>query len=341
MKTLILSDQEVERLLPMAECIDVMEDALRGLARGEAVLPLRTVMRLPSSPNFFGLMPSIRTDGAGDSARATVLGAKIITVFPGNDATPYDSHIGVVLLFDGEVGRLLAIMDASSITAIRTAAVSGLATRLLARPDANDLAILGSGVQALTHLDAMRAVRPLRRVRVWSRTRRHLDAFVERAREQFGIPIAACPNAREAVEGADIVCTVTASRSPVLEGDWLSPGTHVNAVGSSIPAARELDTRAVQRAYLYVDRLESALAEAGDILIPMKEGAIDTSHVRGEIGQLLTGDVAGPERGDNITLFKSLGIAVEDLAAAQYLFKRAESTETGHWVSIGGLRRST
>ncbi|MEP7343628.1 MAG: ornithine cyclodeaminase family protein [Gemmatimonadaceae bacterium] len=339
-KTLILSDRDVERLLPMNECIEVMDQALRTLATGNAILPLRSILRLPphGSPNAFGLMPSVLTEGEGEDARATAVGAKIITVFPSNDATPYDSHIGVVLLFDAEHGRLRAIMDASSITAIRTAAVSGLATRLLARPDATDLAILGSGIQAMSHLDAMRCVRDISRVRVWSRTPTRARKFATRATARFGCPVEVCETAQQAVDGASIICTVTAARTPILLGAWIAPGTHINAVGSSIASARELDTDAVKRAYVYVDRRESALAEAGDLLIPMREGAITEAHIRGEIGELLLGQAAGPEHTDNITIFKSLGIAVEDLASAQHLYTRAVATETGTSVSIGGIR---
>ena len=336
--TLILSDRDVERLLPMHECIEVMDGALRALTLGNAILPLRTVMRLPGSPNAFALMPSVLTEGTGDDVQPTALGAKIITVFPGNDATPFDSHIGVVLLFDGQRGRLSAIMDASSITAIRTAAVSGLATRLLARPDATDLAILGSGIQAMTHLDAMRCVRGIRRVRIWSRTPSRARKFAEHASARFGCAVEVSETARDAVAGAQIICTATAARTPVLEGAWIAPGTHINAVGASLASARELDTEAVKRAYVYVDRRESALAEAGDLLIPMSEGAITASHIRGELGELLLGEAPGPDHADNITLFKSLGLAIEDLASAQHLYKRAVATETGTRLSIGGMR---
>jgi ornithine cyclodeaminase len=192
-------------------------------------------------------MPSVLTEGKGEEARATMLGAKIITVFPGNDVTALDSHIGVVLLFDGTRGQLNAIMDASSITAIRTAAVSGLATKLLARPDANDLAILGSGVQAMTHLESMRVVRDIRRVRVWSRTPAKAQKFASRASARFGCAVEVTASAQEAVTGAHIICTVTASRTPVLEGAWIAPGTHINAVGSSVASTRELDTEAVKQ----------------------------------------------------------------------------------------------
>lgn len=321
----------------MAECIDVMADAFRALARGDALLPLRQVVKLPGSPNLLGLMPA--QVGANDRTRhRPALGAKVITVFPGNDATPYDSHMGVVLLFDSDLGRLLAVMDASTITAIRTAAVSGLATRLLGRPEAGDLALLGAGVQAMTHLDAMRCARTLRRVRVWSRSVERAQRFAARALARYGIPVEVQGSARAAVEGADLICTVTASREPVLRGAWIAEGAHINAVGAALPTARELDTEAVRRSRLFVDRRESALAEAGDFLIPRAEGAIDDAHIRGDLGELLLGAISGRESASEITLFKSLGLAIEDVAAARHIYEKGVAMGTGIWVSLGGLR---
>lgn len=317
----------------MAECIDVMHSALRAVANGQAILPLRTVVRLPDSPNAFASMPALLGEGHDAS-----LGAKIITVFPGNEATPYDSHIGVVLLFDNENGRLLAIADASSITAIRTAAVSGVATRALARPDAHDLALLGAGVLAMPHLEAMRAVRDIHRVRVWNRSRERAERFAQSARERFGVDVEICASARDAVHDADIVCAITAARSPVLEGAWLSPGTHVNAVGASLPTARELDTEAVRRARLYVDRRESARNEAGDFLIPRAEGAIADDHIVAELGEVLAGTAQGRRDANEITLFKSLGLAVEDIAAVRHVYTRAAADGAGTPVQLGGLR---
>ena len=233
MTTLLLTDRDVRALLPMAECIEVMAGALASVAAGDAVLPLRTVLRLGETPNAFASMPAVLGSGNG-----AAIGAKVITVFPGNDATPYDSHIGAVLLFDAAHGTLLAIADASSITAIRTAAVSGLATRCLAREDARTLAILGAGVLAMPHLEAVMAVRPVTALRVWSRSGSgagtRADRFAQQAREAFGIDARACDTAEDAVCDADIVCTITASREPVLCGEWLRPGTHVNAVGASL-----------------------------------------------------------------------------------------------------------
>ena len=336
--TLLLSDKDVHALLPMAECIDVMSDALKAVAAGNAQLPLRTIIRLPDSVNAFGTMPAVLGAGSGAS-----IGAKIITVFPGNDATPFDSHIGVVLLFDAENGSLLAIADASSITAIRTSAVSGLATRLLANPDASELAILGAGVLALPHLDAVCAVRAIKRLRIWSRSGgaagSRAQVFAERARARHaGIEIVVAHSVRDAVEGADVVCTITSSRTPLLEGEWLSPGTHVNAVGASLASARELSSDAVVRSRLYVDRRESALAEAGDFLVPRSEGVITDAHIVGELGELALGTIAGRTNANEVTLFKSLGLAVEDVAALRYIYSRAQSTGAGISVELGGRR---
>ena len=330
--TLLVGHRDVVALLPMADCITAMADALATLARGGALLPLRQVVRLPGGPDAFALMPA-----ALDAPSA--LGAKVITVFPGNDRTPYDSHQGVVLLFDTEFGRLLAILDASSITALRTAAVSAVATRLLSRPESSALALLGAGVQAATHLEAMRIVRPIDEVRVWSRSRTRAEEFAARA-VTGGARIVVAPTARAAAEGADVICTVTSSREPVLLGDWLSPGVHVNAVGASLATARELDSAAIARARFFVDRRESTLNEAGDFLVPKREGLIADDHIVGEIGELLLDPprVEGRRSAEEVTVFKSLGLAIEDVAAAHRTYARAVETGAGTWVELGGLR---
>ena len=334
-ETLIIDQARVVTLLTMRQCMDVMSETLTALAAGRTMQPLRTVMMLPQSRNAFAVMPALVRN---TSNRSSALGVKVITVFPGNDETRLDSHQGAVLLFDEDDGRLLAIIDASAITAIRTAAVSGVATRLLARADAGDLAILGSGVQAATHLEAMLEARPIRRIRVWSRTLERTRAFAERAARRHGIVIEACAAARDAVDGADIICTTTAARSPVLLGEWIAAGAHINAVGASLPSARELATAAVAMARLFVDRRESALAEAGDFLIPRAEGAIDDSHILAELGDVLTGAARGRESAREVTLFKSLGLAVEDLAAARFLHDRALAEGGAERIALGGLR---
>jgi ornithine cyclodeaminase/alanine dehydrogenase-like protein (mu-crystallin family) len=314
MSLLFLNRTEIEALLPMAECIEVVEEALRALTRGEAVQPLRSALWMPDRHGLLGVMPGILGSLGGDDP---VTGVKVITVMPGNHAHGEESHQGVVVLFEQERGRPLAILDATAVTAIRTAAASAVATRALAREDAGDLAILGSGTQARTHLEAMRAVRTLRRVRVWSRNPESARRFAQ----EEGIETAA--SAREAVQGADLICTVTASMEPVLHGDWIYPGAHVNAVGACTPRARELDAAAVARSRLFVDRRESALAEAGDFLLAREEGAVTDSHILGELGEVLEGRVPGRQSAEEVTLFKSLGIAVEDLAAGRHVYRKA------------------
>jgi ornithine cyclodeaminase len=242
------------------------------------------------------------------------------------------------MLFETERGCLLAALDATSITAIRTAAVSGVATRRLAREESATLAILGSGVQARTHLEAMRLARGVSEVRVWSRSESNAKAFADREASRHGIAVEVAATAREAVAGADVICTTTSSREPVLEGGWISPGAHVNAVGACVPAARELDTAAVVASRLFVDRRESTLNEAGDFRIPRDEGAIEENHILAEIGEVLIGRYPGRRSEDEITLFKSLGIAVEDLAAAHHVWRRAEATDAGTLVDFGGRR---
>ena len=331
MKVLIINQSEVRRLLPMRECIDVMADALAELARGEAILPLRSIMWLPEKVGALGVMPSYL-----EGIKA--IGLKVITVFPGNHGTQYDSHQGAVMLFEATHGQLLTLMDASEITAIRTAAVSGVATRLLARPDAQSLALLGTGVQAKTHLAAMREVRDIKSVRVWSRNKEHAAQFAERETRRHGIPVSVAANVNDAVDGAAIICTTTSSRDPILTGGWISPGTHINAVGSSVPFARELDALAVKQSRLYVDRRESTLNESGDFLLARKEGAVDDAHILGEIGELLVGTAEGRKTVEDITLFKSLGLAIEDLAAANHVYKKAIEAGVGVMVELGGER---
>jgi len=328
MNVLVLSHADVGRLLPMSACIEVMADALRATSAGGAVLPLRSMVWMPDRTGMIGLMPGYleRAErGAG------TLGLKVVSIFPGNHAAGYDSHQGVVMLFDTRHGFPLAIMDASSITAIRTAACSGVATRALARDDAGDLAILGSGVQARTHLAAMRAVRPVRRVRVWSRNAGNAERFAA----DSPIPVEVMPTARAAVDGADLICTTTAAREPVLEGAWLAPGTHVNAVGACFATSRELDTAAVARARLVVDRAESARNESGDFLLARRDGAIGDDHILGELGDLLLGRFTARRSADDITLFKSLGIAIEDLAAAHHIYAQALAQGAGVSVPLG------
>lgn len=331
MATLILNQSDVARLLPMRECIEAVAGALARLAGGEVILPLRPVMWLPERVGALAMMPCYE----GESR---MVGLKVITVFPGNQGTPYDTHQGAVLLFEATNGRLLAVADASEITAIRTGAASAVATRLLARQDAGDLAILGSGTQARAHLEAMHEVRPIRRVRVWSRNPDHARRFAAAGSEAHGVEVEVAESAEQAVSGADLICTTTASSDPVLRGAWVAAGAHVNAVGAAVPSARELDTDLVARSRFYVDRRESAQNEAGDFLIPRDEGAVSDDHIVGEIGEVLLGKVPGRMSPGDVTVFKSLGIAVEDLASIHHLWRKAQEAGAGVSVELGGMR---
>jgi len=327
MNLLVLNHSEVERLLPMAECIAVMEETFAALSRGEFHQPLRTIVKPPEVKGVMALMPTFR---AGDRP---LFGLKAICVFPGNAAIGKDAHQGGVIIFDGTTGEPLAIVNASAITAIRTAAVSGLATKLLAREDADNLAIIGAGVQARTHLTAMSCIRNLKRIRIAARGFASAQKFAAEMQGQSAIEIEAIESTEDAVRGADIIVTATTSREPVLRREWISPGAHINAVGTYSVNAREIDTATMAEASLFVDRRESALNEAGDYLIAAQEGAIGPEHIRAELDQLVTGAHPGRNSRDEITLFKSLGLAIEDLAAAAYVFGKAKQ-DVGTWVSF-------
>lgn len=318
---LVLAHDDVKRLLPMGDCIELMAEVLADLTRGAVWQPLRFVVRPPDEPSLMGLMPAHR------SQPQPAYGLKIVCIFPGNPARGLDAHQGGVLLFDGETGAPRALLDASAVTEIRTAAVSGVATRLLAREDATELAILGSGVQARSHLEAMATVRPFARARVWSRTAEHARALASEASAPFAVDAVA--SAEEAVRGADVVVTATSSREPIVEREWLEPGAHVNAVGSSIPTARELDAETVAAASLFADTRESMLNEGGDYLLAVSEAGIGPDHIQAELGEVLVGAHAGRRSADELTVFKSLGIGVEDLAAAELVYARARESGAG------------
>ena len=328
MKLLVLNQTEIEQLLPMHDCIEVMTQALKALAQGQVHLPLRMVVRPPDAAGVMALMPA---HIAGENA---TLGVKVINVFNGNPAQGKDSHQGAVLLFAAETGEPLAMLNASAITAIRTAAVSGVATRLLAREDAGDLAIIGSGVQARSHLAAMACVRSIRRVRVVSHQFEHARRFATELQPHYAFSIEPVVTIEAAVREADLIVTATSSAEPVVRQGWIAPGAHLNVVGASLPTAREVDTATMAAASLFVDRRESTLNEAGDYLFAAREGAIGPEHIRAEIGEVLTGAQPGRTQPDEITLFKSLGLAVEDVTAAAFIYQRARRNSAGTWAEF-------
>jgi ornithine cyclodeaminase len=300
----------------MSACIDVMEQAFRLLAEGQVYHPARQWIDPVGALGSLLLMPSY-LGGA-----EPVYGLKTLTIFHQNTALGLEAHQGAVLLFSGKTGELLALFDASAITAIRTAAVSGLATRLLANPTASVCALLGCGVQARSHLAAMACVRPLREVRVVSRSWANAQKFVESEQSKYDFPLLAMQSAESAVRSADLVVTATTSHTPVLHGEWLSAGAHVVAIGAYRPTAREVDTATLQRARVFVDSRPQCLQEAGDIAIPIAEGAFSADGILAELSELVAGQVVGRTTANQVTFFKSVGLPVEDLAAAQYIYNQ-------------------
>lgn len=298
---MILDEEGVRRLLRMEEVIHAMERALADFSTGKVVQPVRTMMPVAEHGGFIGLMP----------AYAGALGVKLVAFYPNNRGVP--THHAIIHLFRPETGEPLVTMDGRLITEERTAAVSAVATKFLARPDASVLALIGSGVQARSHLKALRLVRGFREVRVWSP--RHAGEF---ARE-FGVRTAS--SAEEAVRGADVIVTATTSRTPVLRGEWLASGAHVNAVGAPRPDWRELDDAVLARARLYVDSREATAKESGDV--------IAAGAVFAELGEVAAGARPGRQSADEITVFKSVGLAVEDVVTADLVFRAALNATPG------------
>ena len=314
---IVLSERDVRDLLDMESCIEAMTAVLASLARGDLYNPLRSVARPEGADTLLGLMPAYR---GGESP---AYGLKEIVIVPTNPARGLDTHMGGVLLHDGTTGELVAIMNASPITEIRTAAVSAVATRALARPGAQRVAILGAGAQARGHVHAMRAVLDDPEIRIWSR---RLEAAEELAGDVGGT---VSPSVDAALFGAEVVCTTTASTDPIVEKRWLARGAHVNAVGACFPTTRELDTETVADASFFTDCRESCLNEAGDYILAAAEGAVGPEHIKAELGEVLAGMHPGREHEDELTVFESLGIAVEDLASAELVVRRARERGVG------------
>jgi ornithine cyclodeaminase len=325
---LILSHQEVIEHLPMQECIPLMHEALVLLAQGSVHQPLRTIVRPPGAAGVMGLMPSYT------SGPHAAFGLKAICVFHGNAAKGKDSHQGAVLLFSADSGELLAVINAAAVTAVRTAAVSAVATRALAREDAGDLGVIGAGVQARSHIESMSHVREIRQCRIASRTIERARKLAEELSESYPFPIEAVESVAAALRGADLIVTATSSTEAVVRREWVSSGAHLNAVGSSTPNARELDAATVAASSFFVDRIESAVNEAGDYLRAVADGVIAPAHIRAELGEVLVGTKPGRKSTDEITVFKSLGLAVEDLVAASYLYDKSKETDAGRWVEF-------
>jgi ornithine cyclodeaminase len=315
MEPLFVNKEKIASLLPMEECIEVMEKMFRSLAAGECLQPLRNIMRLPDGSGVLGMMP-------GHAAKLGVMGIKVITVFHANSESGLPSHQGVVMLFDAKNGEPLMLFDALEITAIRTAAASAVATKLLSRENSSTLAIIGSGEQAKRHVEAMLLVRNIKHINIWSRNEKNAKHLVNELSGEYNLNFHVQKNVQQAVENADIICTVTASKEPIVMGNWITAGTHINAVGSSTALTRELDTATIAKSKLFTDCYESLFNEAGDFLIPKKDGAVTDKHVKAEIGEVLSGTKKGRENDEEITVFKSLGIAAEDIFSAYHIYEK-------------------
>ena len=321
----VIDGETVHRVLTMPACIDLMAATQTAISRGDIALSLRSFVRVAEGSGDFLLMP-------GELRQAGVFGAKLVSLFPENPARGVPTVQGHIVLFDGANGAPLALVEAGSVTAIRTAAASGAATRQLAKPDASSLVLLGCGAQAATHLEAMLAVRPVREVRVWGRSPERAESFACSRPRPDGVRMTACADASEAVNGADLVCTVTDSHTPILRGEWLAAGAHVNLVGAHKAAAREADGAVMGRARVFTEITEFALAEAGDLLLAIDEGHLSAADIAGEIGEVIDGKVPGRLRADEITVYKSLGNTAQDLAAAHYVYTRV----AGHTRGVAG-----
>jgi ornithine cyclodeaminase len=328
MQVLALGFSDVKELLPMRECIPLMAAALTSLAEGRSSQPVRTVFRPPEAAGLMSLMPAFRSDDF------SVFGLKAICVFPGNPAKGKDAHQGAVLLFSSETGEPLAIENASAITAVRTAAVSAVATDSLARKDAGVLAIIGAGIQGRAHLEAISFVRPLREVRVADKDAGRAKRLAAETGPAYPFRIRTTTGAAEAVAEADIIVTATDSSEPIVRRNWIAAGAHINAVGACMPFAREIDAATMAASRLFVDKRASALQESGDILMAVRDGAMTLDHIRAEIGEVLTGAKPGRTSDEEITIFESLGLAVEDLAAAAYVYKKAQEKGRGTKIDL-------
>jgi ornithine cyclodeaminase/alanine dehydrogenase-like protein (mu-crystallin family) len=342
MRLLVLSGRDVHALLGYGECAGVMRTALTALQNGQAQQSLRSVIRPRGAAGLVALMPAYLADtsladtslaGTGP-AGSSAYGLKAICITPANPAAGLDTHQGVVLLSSGATGEPLALLNASAVTEIRTAAVSVVATDLLARPDADVLVVIGTGVQARAHVLALDEARPLREIRLAGRDQAKAEQVAASLRERVRTPIRASASGREAIDGAGIVVTATSSAEPVVQAAWLAPGTHINAVGACLPAMRELDTATVAGGVLFADSRESLLTESGDYLLAAAESAVSTAHVRAELGEILAGQAAGRVSADEITIFESLGLAIEDLAAAQAAYQHAARAGAGTWIDF-------
>ena len=322
----VINAAEVRELLPMHECVDLMAAAMQAASAGDVRVPPRLFMSLFDESGSFGLMP-------GSAAKPKVYGAKIISLHENNPAAGRPMIQGFVTLFDHETGEPIAIIEGAEVTAIRTAAASGLATRLLARKDASTHGILGTGVQAITHIDAIAVARNVTETVIWGRDHAKATALADEQAKRTGLNIRASANAEDAA-ACDIVSTVSGAHAPILFGRWIKPGCHVNLVGAHSAATREADSDLIANASIYTDLLESLFNESGDVLIPINEERINRDHIKGEIGKVISGELAGRGDDEEVTAYVSLGVTAQDLFAAHAIYAKAVQRNKGTDVSL-------
>ncbi len=331
---LILAAADVRQALPMPDAIAAMREAFAALAGGRARVPMRGVLDVEPYAGTTLVMPSF-LGGDGD-ATDDALAVKVVSVFPRNPSRGLPLIHAAVVVLEPDTGRVVALLEGGTLTAIRTGAASGLATDLLARSDARAVAMLGCGVQARTQLEAVCAVRDVGEVRVYGPTAAHVEEFIAdvAGRERVPADLRAASSADEAVAHADIVCAATTSAEPVFDDGSVRPGTHINAIGSFQPDVREIPAATVLRAVVVVDDRAAALEEAGDLILPLREGLISATHIRADLGELVSGRASGRRSDDEVTLFKSVGVAVQDAAAARVALRRAEARGLGHRAAL-------
>ena len=330
----IIPQSDVERLLPVSACVPVMRDAMIATSRGNVTLPIRQFMPVPGAAGKLALMPgSLGTAGEAEDAS---FGIKLVCKYERPHGDPLGTHVGMVMLFDSAKGIPLAMIEGSSLTAIRTSAASALATDLLARKDATRLAVIGNGEQAMRHIKAMQAVRDIQHVTVWGRNPERAEGFAAEAAQTCDVMIDIASSPAEAVADADIICTTTSAKEPVLAGDELKPGQHLNLVGSAIPTTSEVDHEAVRRSRFYVDYRPAAMAAAGELLKAIDAGIITERHIVAEIGEVAAGDAPARGSAEEITCYKSLGVSAQDLAAGYAIWRAAEAEGSGWVVDLLG-----
>jgi ornithine cyclodeaminase/alanine dehydrogenase-like protein (mu-crystallin family) len=331
MKVRFLSSENVRTALPMADAIVGMKKAYAGLSSGHVDMPLRTHVDVAEQAGMTLVMPAYL-----QAENNPALGVKVVSVFPGNSKLGEPVIYALVMVLDAVTGRPLCIMEGGALTAIRTGAASGAATDVLARTDAKTAAIFGSGIQARTQLEAVCTVRDIQEVRVYSTDTGSIDHFVTDMQGKGVIPkhIKVAENPDEAIWGADVICTATTSSTPVFNGRFLQPGTHINGIGSYLPTMREIDTETIQKAMVVVDSVTAVLAEAGDLIQPIEQGKIDESHIHAELGEIITEKKSGRTNPEQITFFKSVGVAVQDAVAAQIVLQNAEKLALGAEIEL-------